>query len=126
MLCEICGAETAKTFKVIFEGDIVLACANCLKRYGLRKAYSKPVIGSKAIIRGAKKLFEDLVLVEGYGFIVRKSREKRGLSQEKLAKLVGEKVSVIKKIEAERLIPSDELVRKLQNALKVKLVEEDD
>ena len=108
----------------MFEGDVVLACANCLKRYGLKKAYVKPVIGSKVAIRSGKKLFEDLALVEGYGFIVRRSREEKGLSQEKLAKLVGEKVSVIKKIETEKLIPSDELVRKLQNALKVKLIEE--
>ena len=63
-------------------------------------------------------------MVPDYDVKVKKAREEQGLTQEVLAKLVGEKLSVIKRIEMGKLKPSLDLARKLEKALKVRLVEE--
>lgn len=65
---------------------------------------------------------EDLELVEDYGEVVRRARMEMGLSQEDLAKQLNEKLTIIKKIEAEEFRPSIELARKIERVLKVKLL----
>jgi putative transcription factor len=66
---------------------------------------------------------EDWELVENYGRIVREARSKLGLSIEELAKGVGEKESLIRRIEREEIRPSDKVIDKLERFLKVKLKE---
>ncbi|MCD6592139.1 MAG: TIGR00270 family protein [Thaumarchaeota archaeon] len=65
---------------------------------------------------------EDLELVEDFGEIVRKARMSLGLTQEELAKQIGEKSTVIKKIEANELKPSIALAKKLEKFLKITLL----
>ncbi|MEM3897967.1 MAG: multiprotein-bridging factor 1 family protein [Nitrososphaerota archaeon] len=65
---------------------------------------------------------EDLELVENYGELVREARSRMGLTQEELASQIGEKATVIKKIEHGELRPSIELARKLEKFLKIRLL----
>lgn len=65
---------------------------------------------------------EDLELVEDYGLRVKQARTRMGLTQEELASQIGEKVTVIKKIEQGELKPSIDLVRKLEKFLKIRLL----
>lgn len=65
---------------------------------------------------------EDLELVENYGELVREARIKIGLTQEELASQVGEKATVIKKIEHGELRPSIELARRLEKILRIRLL----
>jgi len=65
---------------------------------------------------------EDLELVENYGELVRKARVRLGLTQGELARQVGEKATIIKKIEAGEFRPSISLARKLEKSLKVVLL----
>lgn len=65
---------------------------------------------------------EDLELVEDYNEVVRKARMSLGLTQDELAKQVGEKVTIIKKVESGELKPSISLARKLEKLLKVVLL----
>lgn len=65
---------------------------------------------------------EDLELVENYGELVREARIRMGLTQEDLASQVGEKATVIKKIEHGELRPSIELARKLEKILRIRLL----
>lgn len=65
---------------------------------------------------------EDLELIDDYNEVVKKARISLGLTQDELAKQVGEKVTIIKKIEAGELKPSISLVRKLEKILKVVLL----
>lgn len=58
-----------------------------------------------------------------YAQRVRRAREEMGLTQEVLASYVGEKESVIRRIEMGKLKPTMELARRLEQVLKVKLLE---
>jgi len=120
MSCEICGQKTTKVHKVLFDGEVILACERCIKRYNLAKVSQKKKYLS---LKGKKDLLGGTILVNNYAKIIKESRERKGLSQEKLAKIVGEKVSIIKRIEAGKLIPSDSLVKRLERVLKVRLKE---
>ena len=56
--------------------------------------------------------------------IIKKARQKKGLSVEDFSRQIREKESVVKKLEKENMNPPMNLVRKVQNALGVKLLEE--
>ncbi|MEM0083381.1 MAG: helix-turn-helix domain-containing protein [Nitrososphaerota archaeon] len=62
--------------------------------------------------------------IEGYGEIIRKAREKLGMTREELGALIQDKASVIKKIENEELKPTIEQAKKLEKTLKVKILVE--
>jgi uncharacterized protein (TIGR00270 family) len=127
--CEICG-EVGKVSPAIFEGGRVLACGRCTKAYKLTMIKPKrewvapqprPLMKKhrpKAVLKG------DYVMVEDYGRIVRSAREARGLTLEDLAKVLNEKVSILKKVETEKIIPPPALISKLEHVLRVKMVEE--
>jgi len=70
------------------------------------------------------EVVERLDYVEGFGEIIRLARERMGLTQEELASLVHEKVSIIKKIESGAFRPPLELARSLERVLKVKILME--
>jgi putative transcription factor len=61
-------------------------------------------------------------LVEGYGLKIKQAREKLGLSHEELGKKLNEKVSLLKKIETEKMMPDNKLAAKLERVLKVQLL----
>jgi putative transcription factor len=70
----------------------------------------------------APKIDESLELVEDYSSKVRQAREKLGLSHEDLGKKIGEKVSVLKKVETGKMVPDNVLARKLEHALQIRLL----
>jgi len=123
MLCEICGRETERTFRVWFEGEEVFACERCIKKLKLERVPKrKKEVAEKRKV--GQLLLEGPVLVDNFNEIIRRAREDRGLSQEELARMIGEKTSTIKKIESGKLIPTDRLIRELERVLKIKLTEE--
>jgi len=63
-----------------------------------------------------------LELVEDFGSRIRRARELRGLSLEELGKRTNEKVSVLKKLEGGKMVPSHKLAQKLQYALRISLL----
>ena len=65
---------------------------------------------------------EALELVDDFGSRVRQGREKLGLSHEDLGRRIGEKVSVLRKIESGKMAPDHRLANKLEHALQVKLL----
>ncbi len=119
-MCEICGEREAK-FTVIIEGATMNACAVCAK--GAKILHKKPEErvekGGKVVETGRTE--EDIV--EGYGEIVRKAREGKGMSREELAKKLNETESYLEHIERERMRPTLKTARKLEKALGVKLIE---
>jgi uncharacterized protein (TIGR00270 family) len=61
-------------------------------------------------------------LDEDYHVKVRQAREKMGISQEELGRLLNEKPSVIRLIESKRLMPDTVLTRKLMHHMKLNLL----
>ncbi len=67
-------------------------------------------------------LTEALELVGDYSSRIRKTRESLALSHEDLGRKIGEKVSVLRKIESGKMVPDHGVAEKLEHALKVKLL----
>ena len=120
MDCEICGRKiVGRSFKIILEGSEITVCENC-KNYGVEK----PKMSTQMKLKPVKKSIKiDLgeELVENFHEIIRREREKRGWSQEELAKRIQEKVSLIRKIENAEITPEPEVVEKLERLFNIKL-----
>jgi putative transcription factor len=62
-------------------------------------------------------------LVEDYHKRIQQARSQLGLNQEQLGQKINERKSIISKLENKSLKPDDKLVRKLEKALEIKLME---
>jgi len=131
--CEVCGRQiVGKPYKAVIEGAKMVVCGNCVK---LGSAYweerpqrrvkrtAKPL--PKISFSGKKqptRLAEALELADNFGLRIRRAREGMELSHEDLGRKIGEKVSVLRKIESGKMTPDLMLAEKLEHALKVKLL----
>ena len=135
MQCEVCGRQIiGKPHKVIIERAKLTTCSKCAQ---LGSAYWKPE--PKRLKAPAKKesvpkartsprrkrswnVPEDLVIVDDFASLVRQAREKTNLAQADLGRMIGEKASVISKVESGKMTPSQRLAAKLEHALGIKLI----
>lgn len=141
--CEVCGQEIiGKPHRVIIEGAKMITCNECAKLGSdywtpepkrletngpSKKKVVRPLTSNRSIVSGRRAASltvssGDLEVVEGFGLIVRRARERLNLTPEDLGKKIGEKESVIKKIESEKIIPDIKLAMKLEHALKIKIL----
>ncbi len=139
--CEVCGREIiGKPHRVIIEGAKMITCSECAKlgsdywtpepRTLKPKTPTRKVFKSTAKVSSLRRrssvaptsIYEGMEVVEGYGLIVKRARESLGLTPEDLGKRIGEKESVIKKIESEKIMPDIRLATKLEHALRIKLL----
>ncbi|MHC1631612.1 MAG: multiprotein bridging factor aMBF1 [Methanotrichaceae archaeon] len=135
MQCEICGAEIAgKPNTIMMDGSELQVCKNC-SRFG--KAVDKFSPVPKKVVprertfqarrpkpRPRRDEFREMPeLVSDYGMIVKKAREKCGLTPEKLGIKIKVKSSLIKKIERHEIVPEDSLRMKLEKELNIKLTD---
>ena len=136
MECEICGREIyGKPNRSIVEGAKLILCSECAQfassSWKPEFRQPKPMI-SKAKnplmypqnIRKPSQASRELELVEDYSQRIRKGREKLNLSHEELSRKIGERVSVLQKLETGKMIPDNALVKKLENILRIKLLEQ--
>ena len=122
MECEICGKVTRKIFITEIEGIALRVCEECSKSGRILN-----IVEERKTIKDKQKLKmefeEEYELVENYGKLIAEARKKMNLSIEELAKKIGEKESLIRKIEREEIRPSDKVIEKLEKFLKIKLKE---
>ena len=122
MVCEICG-KNVETKQAIVDGVMLDVCGGCA-RFGNVVEVRKPVEEKqeKKIVRN--EVAEDVeILIDGYPEIIKKEREKRELTQEKLAKFLAEKESVIQGIESGKISLSFKLAKKLEQFFGIKLID---
>jgi len=128
--CEVCGRRIrGKPRKVIIEGAKMIVCGECA-RLGTVYVEAKPKPSAKKVVRPAKRkrlkppspMETSLELAKDYASLVRQAREKLGLSHEDLGRKIGEKVSVLKKIETGKMVPDNKLATKLEHALHIRLL----
>ncbi|NHW44558.1 MAG: TIGR00270 family protein [Candidatus Verstraetearchaeota archaeon] len=125
MSCELCGKPiVGKPVRVWIEGSQLMVCPQC-SRYGSivrPKATTRPKQIAKR--RELSMGLESTVLVSNYNVLIRQARENMGLTQADLAMLIGEKESIVRRLESGRMAPTLELAKKIEKVLKIRLYEE--
>ena len=120
MQCEICGSE-AQLYIVEVEGSKLRVCKSCAKFGKLiapLKSTSKPPVKKKIEVT---KPIE--IIVADYSKRIKRAREALNLKQEDFAKKINEKLSLIHKIETGAITPHIKLAKKIEQFLKIRLVE---
>ena len=126
MNCEMCGKE-AELFKANIEGVVLTVCEKCGKFGKVISRVTKEVSPSKvksANILLQKKVEIMQVIVENYAELIKRKREKMGLTQRDFSMKFSEKESLMHKIESGDIKPNLELAKKLEKLLGLKLVEQ--
>jgi putative transcription factor len=141
MLCEMCGKDVPSTSRIRLERTVLNLCPDCA-RFGrpvdpvpaavappLRA--SRPPVGGGASRSGSsgrrleeRDLYQDIgemELAPDWFRRVRVAREARTWTPEDLGKKLNEKKSIVLKIESGSFRPPDELVRKIEHLLKIRL-----
>ncbi len=115
--------------RVEIDGAIMLVCGNCAKlgkHVGgpvVRQTRPNPIQSSfrpNPLARSPSS--SELDVDPDYNLKIRQAREKLGLSQEDLGRMLNEKLSVIRMVESKKLKPDPVLTRKFMHYLKVNLM----
>ena len=88
-------------------------------KYGERITEPQEIILKKS--EKKVSLPEEEILVDNYGKLISEKRKELKLTREEFARLIREKESVIRRVESEEMIPDDNLIKKIENFLKIKL-----
>jgi putative transcription factor len=131
--CEICGAEiSGPPQRIVIDRSTLEVCKSCA-RFGKPEDKWSPVPKKMVPVERAftvqrpkpRDHFKDLVeLVPDFGRKIREARESMGLSVEELGTRIKEKATLLKKIEREEISPEDEVRKKLERELKIKLTDQ--
>lgn len=117
MNCEICEKRASNLVKIRLEGATMNVCESCAK---LGERVSAPPVFAQ---RREKELeFSKEDIVPNYASLVKNAREKKGWTQEQLAREILEKEFLIQRIEQGRMQPTIFLAKKLQRALGIQLI----
>jgi putative transcription factor len=68
-----------------------------------------------------KDFLHDKILVDGYGQLIQETRRDRGLGRAEFAQLIKEKETLLARIEAEKVLPTDRVVAKIERELDIEL-----
>jgi putative transcription factor len=142
MQCEMCGETIRGVPKLVrVEGAELSVCSKCEKfgtevqqvrrtdiyipPKGLSARPGPAPAGRTAQIRYKRDMFDFMEgeIVEDYAARIRHAREEKGLSQKDLAMQMKEKEHLIRKIENSDLIPEDDVRKKLEKALDIRLLD---
>ncbi len=131
--CEICGAEIAGAAeRIVIDGSALDVCKACA-RFGKPEDKWSPVPKKMVPVERAftvrrpkpRDHFKDLVeLIPEFGRRIREARESLGLTTEELAARIKEKAALLKKIEREEISPEDDVRKKLERELKIRLTDQ--
>jgi putative transcription factor len=125
----MCGKET-DLVRASVEGAEMNVCADCA-RFGKVLEMRGDKLGHSSSFPGIRKVRslprrpEVLqAIVPDYAMKIRQAREKMGLTQEEFAKKLGEKQSIMQKMESGAFRPSIKTARKLERLLRIRIVED--
>jgi putative transcription factor len=120
--CEICGKKSSDIYIVNVEDVELRVCTKCAKgRKIVARVADRQTRQKQAVAREKKPDFEQLV--DNYGSIIHKARESMRLPIKVLAEMINEKETLLLRVEQQKTMPSEELRKKLEKALGVRLVE---
>ncbi|MCK9593500.1 MAG: multiprotein bridging factor aMBF1 [Methanoregula sp.] len=141
MQCEMCGETIRGTAKLVrVEGAELQVCTKC-EKFGtevqqvrrtdlVRPSAAAPRPGRSTtpvvpVDRRKRDLFDYMEgeIVEDYASRIRKARMDKGLSSKDLAMQIKEREHLIKKIENSELIPEEDVRKKLEKVLEIRLID---
>jgi putative transcription factor len=141
VLCEMCGNDVVATNRVRIEGSVLQLCPDCA-RFGKVLDPPRPVAPASAPARavaysggasraggGGRSMQErdlyqeigELELAPDWARRIRVARETLKWTPEDLGKKLNEKKSVVLKLESGSFRPPDDLVRRVERLLKIRL-----
>jgi putative transcription factor len=142
MQCEMCGETIRGAPKLVrVEGAELQVCMKCgkfgtevqqVRRMDIRApqktAGGRPApapAGGAPQVRYKRDMFDYMEgdVVDDYAARIRHAREEKGLSQKDLAMQMKEKEHLIRKIENSDLIPEEDVRKKLEKALGIRLID---
>src|SRR3989344_2651043 len=122
MSCELCGREVEEFVSAVIEGSTLQVCSNCSK-FG-QVVERKGKINVKPIKQVKRSELDDIeFIVPKYSALIKEARERKGLTQEELAKNINEKVSLIHQVESGHMKPDLNLALKIGKYFEIRLVE---
>lgn len=123
----MCGRSARNPVKIRLEGAALSVCESCAK-FGHIIEIPKSVvsISGGAVIFQSKRREPQIIpkeeIAANCAALVKNAREKKGITQEELARRIPEKESVIHRIEQGRMLPDIALAKKLERALGIRLI----
>ncbi|MFW9950680.1 MAG: multiprotein bridging factor aMBF1 [Candidatus Thorarchaeota archaeon] len=133
--CQICGGLIwGKGVHVMLEGAKITVCQSCAQ-YGIKIQEKKTKLTSnqkihKESVQKRKqqpdysKEFDKFEIVADFAKIINNIRNNLGLNQDKFAKKLNEKPSLLKRIESGKVEPTIQLAKKIEKVYGVKLIKE--
>ena len=123
MECEVCGKETGKGKLIVIDGNTMVACTSCASFGKEKQAEEKnqPMMRTTKLAFKEKQLDLGLDIVEDYGKRIRQAREIKEMTVKELAMKIFEKESLLHRLENQAIKPSDEIIKKLEKQLGIKL-----
>lgn len=120
--CEICGKKIiGKAYLVKVDSTQLIACEECANgKEVIRVIGEEKKEKTKKEIE-AKEEREEIAI--DYGERIKRAREELKIPLKVLAERINEKESYLKRIEDQEVLPSEELARKLEKELGIKLFE---
>mgnify|MGYP001561409352 CR=1 len=119
--CEICGAEE-HLVSAIIEGTVMEVCSKC-SGFGDIIKVDTPAITVSHQPRKIQVEEVNEYINDNYPALIKEAREKHSLKQSELAEKIGEKESVIHKLESGHMRPPITMAVKLQKLLSIHLIE---
>ncbi|MEM4484936.1 MAG: multiprotein bridging factor aMBF1 [Sulfolobales archaeon] len=141
--CEICGREISEhaVFKIYVEGSEFTVCPECYSKHIMGRSRNSQQRASTSSLQSSNisnirrtttstprrtstssKIIEKYEIDPMFPEIIRRAREKKGLTTKDLALKLRESENVIKRIESGRLTPTIELARRIEDILGVKIL----
>jgi putative transcription factor len=130
----MCGRE-GPLKRATIEGTVMNVCSSCAK-FGVEVAgHTGEVTGMSRVVESLGRrerrarvsdVYDqmELELIQEYPKVIREARIRKGFATtEDLGKKIMERKSILDKVESGTLLPSDELVGKLERELGLKLME---
>ncbi|MHA2054194.1 MAG: multiprotein bridging factor aMBF1 [Candidatus Hodarchaeales archaeon] len=133
--CEMCGSETSTSLVEIDHVEL-FACPKCAKfgtpvvkrqqpsrkpKYARYQPKSKVKTKPSPKKPPKKDFLHDKILTDGYGSLIINARRDRGLGRAEFAQMLKEKETLLARIEAEKVIPTDRVVAKIERELDIEL-----
>ena len=132
----MCGF-VSELHRAVVEGSMLHICSKCL-HFGEAIEVKRPAAeivaqrlqrskrGYVSMYKKEPKKSADFMVVSDYHNKVKVARQKMKITQDDLAKSIAERASVVQRVESGNLEPSLKLARKLQQFLRITLVQKEE